>query len=252
LKACSLLAACCITFSAHAIVSMEDIHLGKPPEGFSGAFELSLGLETGNTENAGAATGLKFQWSKGNATDFFLANYAYGESAGIKDKNKGFMHFRHIQQLAPRYAWEAFTQVSFDEFTKLNLRTLLGGGARLTLEAPSDRRVTHLGLGAFYEHEKLDIDETEDDDTQNTLRGNAYLVFKYQFNDYVSLVSTTYYQPDLGDFADYRAILDLTVVSKFSEDMALQVGLDVAHDSEPLPEVEKTDTSLNVGVVFNF
>jgi putative salt-induced outer membrane protein YdiY len=240
------------TCSANAIVSMEDIHLGKPPEGFSGAYELSLKVDDGNTQQAAAATGLKLQWTEGIATNFILGNYEYGESDGVKDKNKGFLHLRHIHQIDRAYAWEAFSQASFNEFTKLSLRALLGGGIRLTLGEVTDKQASYLGLGAFYEHEELDIDDSSVSDTEDVVRANSYLVFKYQFNEHVSLVSSSYFQPSLEDLSDYRAIEDLSLVSGLTKALSLKVGVDIAHDSQPPPGVEKTDTSLKVGLVINF
>jgi putative salt-induced outer membrane protein YdiY len=239
-------------YPTNAIVSMEDIHLGKPPEGFTGAFELSLKLDDGNTQQTAASTGLKLQWTQGINTDFILVNYEYGESDGVRDKNKGFLHLRHIHQAEKQYAWEAFSQASFNEFTKLNLRALLGGGVRLTLGQVSDRQASHLGLGAFYEHEELDTDLSGESAREDAFRANSYLVFKYQFNDHVSMVSSTYFQPNLEDFSDFRAIENISLVSKLTDSLSLTASIDIAHDSDPPPEVEQTDTSLKLGLVVNF
>ena len=239
--------------AAHAIVSMESVHLGKPPQGFTGAFELSIDAEYGNTEEVSASTGLKLQWSEDKNIDFVLANYVYGESSGVKNENKAFVHLRHIHQRNNRFAWEVFSQLSNDEFTSLNLRALIGGGVRLALGELTDKRAFYLGLGGFYEREQLDIDNAaSNEETEETVRGNTYLVLKYQFNSHVSLVSSTYYQPAIDKFSDYRAIEDASLVSKLSDDFSLRVGLNIQHDSEPPPDVEKTDTSINIGMALNF
>jgi len=54
----------CISYKALAIVSMESVHLGKPPQGFSGAFDLSFDADYGNTEERTASTGIKLQNTK--------------------------------------------------------------------------------------------------------------------------------------------------------------------------------------------
>lgn len=238
--------------SAHAIVSMEDVHLGKPPEGFTGSFDLDLASESGNTEQKGAATGVKLQWSQDKITDFILLNYEYGETDGLTNKNKGFAHFRHIHQLDTLLAWEGFTQFSSNQFTNLTLRALIGGGVRLTLGEVNDRRAFLLGLGAFYEREQLDSVYPDEADTENLVRANTYLVIKYQFNDYVSLVNSSYYQPSLSDHSDFRVIEDFSLVSKLTEVLSLKVGIDIAHDSEPPRDIKKTDSSLKVGITVNF
>ncbi len=242
----------CGPIYAHAIVSMEGIELGKPPEGFSGSYELDLALQRGNTDTTSAATSAKLQWRHDNITNFILANYEYGSTAGITNTNKKFAHYRHIHQINTQIAWEGFTQFSSDEFRELTLRALVGGGVRLTLGKVSDNRAIYLGLGVFYEHEELNTQYVDEANTENTLRGNTYLVFKYKFNPYVSLVNSTYYQPDLGKFSDFRAMEDLSLVSKLNTTLALKVGLNIAYDSKPPRDVLKSDTSLKVGMVVNF
>jgi putative salt-induced outer membrane protein YdiY len=239
--------------SVHAIVSMESVHFGKPPEGYSGAFDINAIGEYGNTEKSSVSTGLKLVRNKGAVTNFVLMNYQYGQSAGVRDKNKAFIHGRHIHQLTPKYAWEGFAQISSDEFTRLNLRSLLGAGARISLWQNSNSLQSFFGFGGFYEKEKLDIDSTSDeDDTTEAWRGNAYFVIKAEINEHVSIVSTTYYQPNLGRFGDFRAIEDASLVSKLSETLAAKISLDVSHDSEPPSGVKQTDTTLKVGLDVSF
>jgi putative salt-induced outer membrane protein YdiY len=231
---------------------MESIHLGKPPQGFSGSFALDIANESGNTEQSSAETGVKFQWTRDRVTDFILASYAYAESAGVRNKNKAFMHYRHIHQIDDEFAWEGFTQFSADEFTKLSLRALVGGGVRITLGEATDTSAFYLGLGALYEHEELDTIYPDEPDTQDTLRASTYLVYKYRFNAYVSMVSSTYYQPALDDFSDYRASENLSVESRLTESLSLKAGVDIAHDSEPPRDVKRTDAAIKVGIVVNF
>jgi putative salt-induced outer membrane protein YdiY len=249
----SILFAVLLSTPAHAIVSMESIHLGKSPQGYSGAFDINAIGEYGNTEKSSVSTGLKLVRNKAAATDFILTNYQYGESGGVRDKNKAFIHGRHIQQLTPKYAWEGFAQASSDEFTRLNLRLLLGAGARMTLWQSSDSLQGFFGLGGFYEKEKLDVEAgSGEDETSEAWRGNAYFVFKAGLNEHVSVVSTTYYQPNLDRFGDFRAIEDASLVSKLTEKLAAKISLDITHDSEPPSGVKNTDTTLSVGLDVSF
>lgn len=246
------LATLCSPIYAHAIVSMESIEIGKPPEGFSGFYELDLALQSGNTDATSASTSAKLQWRHENITDFILANYEYAKNAGVTNINKKFAHYRHIHQINPQIAWEGFAQFSSDEFRELTLRSLAGGGARFTIGKLTPKRAIYLGLGMFYEHEKLNTRYVNEAHTENTLRGNTYLVFKYQFNPHVSLVNSTYYQPELTKFSDFRSIEDLSLISKLTHTLALKVDLNFDYDSKPPRDVLKSDTSLKVGMVVNF
>ena len=243
----------CAAHNALAIVAMESVHLGNPPEGYSGAFDINAIGEYGNTEKGTLSTGLKVIRKKEVVTQFVMFNYQYGESGGVRDKNKAFIHGRHIHQLTPKYAWEGFAQASSDEFTRLTLRLLLGGGARLSLWQGSGTRQGYFGLGGFYEKEKLDLESSDTADNRTTAwRANAYFVIKTAFNDNVSVVSTTYYQPNLERFGDFRAIEDASLVSKLTEKLAAKISLDISHDSEPPAGVKQTDTTIKVGLDVSF
>ncbi len=242
-----------VSQNALAIVSMESVHLGKPREGFSGAFDLGFDADYGNTEQRNVSTGIKLQHYRQKRTNFVIANYEYGESSGSKTKNKSFVHYRHIYQHKTEYAYEGFAQLSSNEFTRLNLRGLLGGGVRLSLGKVTEKRAFLLGLGAFYEREELDTDASlGEDETSDAARLSTYFVMKFHFNDYVSMVSSTYYQPEFGKFSDFRAIEDLSLVSKLTERLALKLGLFVGHDSEPPADVDHTDVSVNIGLSVEF
>ena len=242
-----------VSQSSFAIVSMESVHLGKPPEGFSGAFDLGFDADYGNTEQRNVSTGIKLQNTRDRAVNFVIASYQYGESSGTKTKNKSFLHYRHIYQRQSDHALEGYIQASSNEFTRLNLRALAGGGVRLTLGKTTEKRAFFLGLGAFYEREDLDTDAAlGEDETSEAVRASTYLVMKFQFNEYVSLVSSTYYQPDLQKLSDFRAIEDLSLVSKLTERLALKLGLFVGHDSDPPPAVDHTDVSVNIGFSLAF
>ena len=238
---------------AHAIVNMESVHLGNPPEGYSGAFDVNANGAWGNSKNSVVAAGLKLVRQKNPATDFVLVNYQYGESGGVRDKNKAFIHGRHIQQITLKYAWEGFAQLSKDEFTRLTRRALLGAGVRVGLWQTSEVTQGYVGLGGFYEQEKLDVDTAAGEgDRESAWRGNLYFVIKSRLNDAVSLLSTTYYQPNLGQVVDYRAIENASLVSKLTDKLAAKLSLEVSHDSKPPSAVKQTDTTVTVGLDVSF
>ena len=236
-----------------AIVNMENIHLGKPPMGFQGNLDLNINAEFGNTEKMSADTGIKLQWTDEKEINYILASYEYGESASVKDKNNTFIHARHIKEIDSRYDWEVFSQLSTNEFTKLNMRALLGGGARISFGLNNKKSIFKLGLGGFYEREELDIDKTIGlTETNNTVRANIYLVFKYQFNSNVAIVSSTYYQPALDEFSDYRATENLVLSSSLTDKLILKTSLNVSYDSEPPPGIEQYDGNIRIGIDYEF
>lgn len=246
-------AGCLASLPAAAIVSMESLHLGAPEDGFSGEVELQAIGASGNTEKSALGAGARLQWHQGRNTDFVLADLSYGESKGERDTNKAFLHLRHIYQFRPRYAFEGFGQVQHNEFTRLKFRGLAGGGARLTLGRPNERRAMLAGLGVFWETETLEQAKgTDDAGTASTWRASTYLVLKYHWNENLKLISSTYYQPDLYTVSDYRVLEAASLVVTLAGNLALKLSLNIAYDSRPPEAVERTDTTYRTSIVFDF
>jgi putative salt-induced outer membrane protein YdiY len=239
--------------AAHAIVDIESMRVGEPPQGYSGAVDLSVNGESGNTDKLGANIGARLQWHGGAITNFAIFRYAYAETSGLQDTNKLFFHARHIRQISERTAYEGFIQAERNKFARLSFRGLIGGGARLTLSEKAGVKSLHLGLGGFYSRETLESRAgATDNGSQDIWRINSYVNYLHHLNDQVSLLSTTYYQPAAADFSDYRLLEEASLSVKMSDALALNLSLDLAHDSKPPQGVKKTDTTYSTGIEYSF
>jgi len=233
--------------NAFAIVNVENIRVEKREDGFSGQLRVLASLQSGNTDNNRVGMGTRLQWVRGNTTNFLVLNYDYGNSGGATDINKSFLHGRHIVQQNRKWAWEGFGQVVQDEFKRLTIRMLAGGGARYTLSEKTHKGAMYLGLGAFYSTEELD-----DNSTFNLIRASAYFVFKHSFNPNTHFISTTYYQPALDEPGDFRALQQAGINVTISKTLDLKLSLDISYDNQPPIGVESTDTSFRTGIEYRF
>jgi len=68
----------------------------------------------------------------------------------------------------------------------------------------------------------------------------------------VRVLSTTYYQPAVDDFGDYRLLEDAALSVKMTDSLSLKVSLNLAHDSQPPQDVKKTDTTYSTGIEYSF
>lgn len=233
--------------NAFAIINVEDIRVEKKEDGFSGQLRVLASLQSGNTDNNRIGIGSRVQWIRGDITNFLVLNYDYGNSSGATDINRSFLHGRHIVQQNKKWAWEGYGQLAQDEFKRLSIRMLAGGGARLTLSEKTDQGAMYLGLGAFYEIEKLD-----DDSKTNLFRASTYFVFKHAFTQSTHFISTTYYQPALSDPVDFRVFQQLGLGVAINKTLDLSLSLDISYDSLPPIGVETTDTSFRTGIEYRF
>lgn len=236
---------------AHAIVSMESLHTGAPPEGFSGTLEGSYKGSSGNSDKVDYGLGSRLQWHHATQTNFLLLSADYGEVAGVRNTRKGFSHLRHIRQFTPLLAGEAFLQAEYDDFARLEARRLAGGGARFTLYQREQGPTLLLGTGLFREYERIDP-SYPDGGAELRSRANLYLVIKLPMGEAATLASNTYLQPALGDSRDYRLLEQATLQVKVTSRLALLLGVNHKHDSRPPLGLGSNDTSVTTSLVLSF
>ena len=238
---------------AQAIVNIESLRVGEPPPGYSGALNLSVDGESGNTDKLGVNAGGRLQWHGGAVTNFAILRYAYGETSGVQDTDKLFSHARHIRRITDKTAHEEFIQGERNTFNRLTFRGLIGGGLRFKLAETPDIKSLHLGLGGFFSREILeDRAGLTDGGGKNTWRFNTYLSYVHRLNHSVRVLSTTYYQPAVDDFSDYRLLEEAALSVKMTDSLDLKLSLDLTRDSKPPQDVKKTDITYSTGIEYSF
>jgi putative salt-induced outer membrane protein YdiY len=250
-----LLGLSCLLFTlpAHAIVSLENLHFGEPPMGFSGNLGLAMSGASGNTDKTDGKLSGNLYWVKAESMNYLLLSREYGRSLGQTDTDKAFLHLRHIQAIDADKDWEVFTQAERDKFARLTLRRLLGGGLRFPLRTRSGDLKLYWGLGGFYSQEKLEPRPgTSDQGEERLWRGNTYLLLHYRLNDTAGVHNTLYLQPKLGDAGDYRLLEQASLNITLSERLDLKLSLDITRDSRPPQGVEKTDINYLTGLAYHF
>jgi len=239
---------------AVAIVNIENMRVdsAEKTQGFDSKLALDINGDNGNTQKIKAGVGARAQWYSESGTRFFVINYEYGESSDIKDTDKTFLHFRNIWYRSKGLAWEAFTQFESNEFTRLKLRALVGGGIRWKI-LQNHTQAAYLGAGLFRSKEELDpaLLVTDEGITYNN-RINTYMVYKYAITDHSRISNTLYYQPDINETSDYRLLEQFGLQLDITERLSFKLSLDMSHDSQPPQQIKQTDTSYNMGFEYNF
>lgn len=238
--------------AAQAIVNIEGLRGDANEPGLSGSLDLSLSGAQGNTDKIAATAGGRLLWQRERDSTLIIASYSYGSSNDVRDTNKTFTHVREVYPTSDENSLEGFFQVERNEFTRLSLRTLIGGGLRQLMYGSAAGQFW-LGAGAFYSTEKLKSDPLyTDGGTERLWRGNIYLAIDYSLNDSVKLVSTTYFQPSMEDVSDYRLLEQGTIRFTINDSFALRLRLDIAHDSRPPQSIKKTDVNYLSGLEYSF
>ena len=245
-----------LTYSNYAlsIINIENtkLHSENKTEGNDTKLSFDISGNNGNDKDFEIGLGIRSQWYAETSTRFLLLNHEYGEDTNVRDTKKTFIHFRNIWNHNDDISWEVFTQVQDDEFTRLNFRALLGGGARLRL-SNEENNSSHLGLGVFREKEKLDFAATTTDTgVAYTNRLNLYLVNKKALSNHSKLISTLYYQPSINDMTDYRILEQMSLQLDVTENLSFTVSVNFKHDNQPPQLTKKTDTSYTTGFEYDY
>ncbi|MCW9014955.1 MAG: DUF481 domain-containing protein [Gammaproteobacteria bacterium] len=214
---------------------------------------LDLSGKNGNTKNAKYSLGTKVQSYKTDYTQLAIFNYEYGESSNVKDTDNGFLHLRQVWYSTDTLFWEGYAQIENDEFKRLTIRALAGGGARFKLIHKPQKHSAYIGAGLFYSKEELDdAAGTTDAGTEYYTRLNIYQIYKYAINRNSRLLNTVYYQPDIEEFSDYRLLEKFKFQVDINSHLSINISLDIARDNQPPENVEKTDTSYTTGFEYKF
>ncbi|MFO1370213.1 MAG: DUF481 domain-containing protein [Marinagarivorans sp.] len=233
----------CVAQLGWAISNVEADKPRLPEEGFSGAVGLSAEGKKGNQEKQAFSGSSRLNYRNEDTLLLLLLSQDYGSKNKVRDDRSQFAHLRWTNLLSEKLATEVFTQWESEEFDYLKSRKLAGAGLRYYVGYKPDAYLCALGLGAFKEREVNDLITYIDE--QNMWRMNAYYSLKLQINNQLSLVNTIYAQPNLDDFSDYRILFDLTLSSKITDHLAINLAYRLRHDSQPAQNLAANPPIIN-------
>ena len=192
---------------------------------------------------------------------FLVSNYKMSSKDETVFVNQGFAHLRYMREFTPSYTGEIFSQLEFNEFIRLNQRTLMGAGLRIKRSALNEKGSqlsVVFGLGFMLERESIDsgpdasLGDPIHGDLAELLRSSNYFVLAYSPWDHVTIQSTTYYQVDTQRFQDYRLLSQSLLEVGLGKRLALSTELNIRYDSEAPGGVQSQDLEYTQGVSFTF
>lgn len=237
--------------SLFALISIAPVDIGSKP-GFSGNVSGSLGSKSGNTNKDDYSLGLRLQYDEGE--DYLVwgtVTYNYGESEGIKNEDRTYVHLRTVHALYEK-AWcgELFIQSEQDEFKDIHERSLAGANVRWRFFNSDNLVKGYAGLGVLAE--KIDYSHPFVNPPENNTRLNSYIAYTRSFMATSKASYVGYYQPKLGDSSDYITAHDLELIVPIYEKLYLSVSAKYTYDSRPPLGVEKQDTMYKSSLSWEF
>lgn len=220
--------------------------------GFSGIANVEITAVSGNTDFQFISLGGRLNYNWGVSYTFLVADGGFGWDEGKRIFNQALLHLRHVQSFTELIQSEIFIQTDFNKKRLLNQRELIGGGIRLRVLS-NEKLKLRLGTSYFYEHEIYSVSATSIHGSNKfASRVSTYLTLEYQIADYSNLVMINYFQPQIGNWEDYRIISDISFITSISSFVDLKVSFNLRYDSKPPETIKSTDTITKFGFGFKF
>ena len=244
------LALICLSTSASAqILNAESLRKVTDTSGYSGSATVDFALRrNANNDFLIISSDIHIQYKMKPHLILFKNDISFVKIEGEDFDDSFISHLRYNYRFHPRIAWEIFLQGQYNKVNLIEFRGLVGTGPRFKLTT-SEKFKFYLGTLVMYEHENV-IDGVTP--TQKNFRGSSYLSFSLYPTDNITIVSTTYYQPNFEAFSDYRISTQNSLVVKIIENLGLNVSWNFLYDTFPAVGIPESQFDFSTGLTYTF
>lgn len=180
----------------------------------------------------------------------FISKFDYLKINDNDFLNFGFVHGRINFNREEDINYDVYSQYSYDNFRGLHPRVVAGGSIRRNL-IKSEKISFVLGIGGFFEHEKWDIPNTDEQIEVNLVKSSNYLSFRMSVNDFLDLNTMNYYQVGYdSEISSFRhRISSITNINtKISERFSLTNSFEINYEDRPIVPITKLIFSFRTGI----
>lgn len=237
-----------VSFVNAQVLNVENLRSEKDSAGISGSIALSINLIK-NTKNIFSLGNTNYiQYKKDKHLLFFISDIAFKKVDDEDIVNRGTYHLRYNYNLNNWLTLEAFGQSYNNSISLIDRRQLVGGGTRFKLSEKENYKMI-LGSILMHEYEKEDYDIPV---YHRDFRLSTYFTFTYYPSDNLAFKSTTFFQPRLDQFNDYRIHSYNSLTVKLIEKLALSITYVISYDTYPALTIPNTQYELLNGIVYTF
>lgn len=243
-----------LIFSGYVQAQVTNIEAQRVKTDTSGWYgEINTGFkfvkEVGNvfTSNSDA----RVQYKTKKDLYLLLGEYNWSRASDKINTHNAYLHLRYNRKLKPSWLrWEVFSQYQFNEITRINLRILNGTGPRFKL-VEKEKASVYLGVLYMFEYTKQ-LNQDNNILYLKEHRNSSYVSFSVFPNDFLSILSTTYYQPKLNRWKDYRISNISELRAKISKKFFIGMAYKFNFDTYPSEGISKSTHSFEnkIGIVF--
>lgn len=234
--------------SSAQIVNIEKARMQSDTTGWMGNAGASMALVKNTQQVFTADANAHIQYKSKKSLYLILASYGFLKGGNNKLIDNTFIHLRYNVKLNKIIRWEVFTQVQNNVITKIKSRYLLGTGPRFKILSTKLIRLYAASL-IMYEHEK-EIDSART--VHNDIRSSSYISFSITPNEFVEIVSTSFFQPRLNNLNDYRILNQSSVKVKAAKKLSISLNWNYLNDNYPVAGIPSVNYSFSTGLEYDF
>ena len=219
--------------------------------GLYNSINLDLTYRSGNSDLLTTRTRFRSDYLTKTYHGFVFGSLQQGRKDDMFFLNKGMAHARIIRSLTQHILFESFVQKQFNESILLSDRNLAGGGVRFALQPPSSKFNLYLGIGAMWEHERIN-DKDIGEITTRVLRSTNYINWTGQLDKRITTSATGYYQVHTRRFQDYRVLFEGSLTFQLTTKLAFPLRVNFRYDNDPPTGIRKHDVEIFNGLRYTF
>ncbi len=237
------------SFSFSQVVNIESKRFDGKEIGWHGSAEVNLSFVRNTKDIWQMGQRSRLQKNRENNMLLLLSDFGLVKAGGEDFVNRGFGHIRYSSVLNPSRSiwWESFAQSQYNQVQKLKLRILLGSGFRFRI-LHQDSLAVNTGALIMAEYQ----DFSGEDPIRRNFRMSSYLSFSFQTHSNIEVGSTTYYQPVVTKFSDYRIADESYIAFRFAKRWQFKTTFNMVYDSNPPIAIPSLSFSLVNGFNFKF
>lgn len=230
------------------IVNVESLRRVSDTSKWSGSASLDIGLIKNTQSIFKITNNLRLQYNTEKNLYLFINDLKLEQIENNSFVNKGTQHLRYNRKITEYLKLEGFAQSQYDAISDIKFRGLLGVGPRFKL-SKSDKYRFYLGTLIMYEYEES---SSQSIDILRDFRGSVYFSCSLYPLENISIVSTTYYQPLLEQFSDFRISNQTSIGIKVLKNLLFKTSFTYNFDASPIIGIPKTQYELTNGIVYTF
>jgi len=234
-------------FSHAQVVNIEQERLKTDTTGWAGSAGVSFQLMKSDDKLTDIETQLHLQYKTKRSLYLALSDFNFVKAGNDEYANNGFQHLRYNYKINDWYTLEAFTQAQFNKILDVNFRGLLGAGPRFKVIKTKSFRL-YFAWMYMYEYEEINKVAK----INRNHRISSYVSLTWKLNKLLSLVNTTYFQPRINQFNDFKISSQTDFKIKISNRFAFSMAYNYYYDSRPPVGVVNTIYSLKNTLSFEF